>query len=198
MPEITVDLILRILACFFFGSIPFAMLVMKGSGIDIRNVGSGNPGFNNVLRVSKTRAVFCLIGDSGKGVLSVLLFYRSGEPMAVAWFLGFAVILGQCYSPFLKFNGGKGVSTSAGVMLVLYVKLAVPSIVAYVILRIIGKKGQWREGGALASLASWVLFAVLLLFAEGAREAAFAAVMFAIIAWRHKDNLERLAGAARV
>jgi len=197
MPEITVMLLLRVAASFLLGSVPFAVLAMSGSGIDIRTVGSGNPGFNNVLRVSKKRAVLCLIGDLGKGVLAILAFYRPGEPMTVAWMLAFAVMLGHCYSPFLKFNGGKGVSTSAGVMLVLYVKPAVVCVAAYVLLRVLGKKRGWKEGGALASLSSWLLFAVLLLPVEGAREAVFAAVMFAIIAWRHKSNLSRLAAAVR-
>ena len=108
MPELTSSLVLRLLACFFLGSIPFAMLSMIGSGINLRTVGSGNPGFNNVLRVSKPRALICLAGDLGKGIAAILFFYRPAEPVSVAWLLGFAVILGHCYSPFLRFNGGKG------------------------------------------------------------------------------------------
>ncbi|MCL5670389.1 MAG: glycerol-3-phosphate acyltransferase [Acidobacteria bacterium] len=52
MAEDTVGIIIRFIVCFLLGSIPFAVLAMMGSGIDIRKVGSGNPGFNNVLRVS--------------------------------------------------------------------------------------------------------------------------------------------------
>src|SRR5271157_5373626 len=63
--------LIRCFICFLIGSIPFAVLAMAGSGIDIRQVGSGNPGFNNVLRVSKARAVPALIGDMGKGFLAV-------------------------------------------------------------------------------------------------------------------------------
>ena len=57
MPEFTIDLGLRILGAFLLGSIPFAIISMWGSGVDIRTVGSGNPGFNNVLRVSKPRSI---------------------------------------------------------------------------------------------------------------------------------------------
>src|SRR5260370_29173734 len=101
-------MLLALLFCFVVGSIPFAVLSMSGSGIDIRRVGSGNPGFNNVLRVSKGRAVLALIGDMGKGFLAVwivLHLWRPGEsPGALmAWLYGFAVVLGHCYSPFLKF-----------------------------------------------------------------------------------------------
>src|SRR5712691_2108810 len=112
-----------LLVCFLIGSIPFAVVAMLGSGIDIRRVGSGNPGFNNVLRVSKGRAIFALIGDIGKGFLAVWLvlnFGHPGNPLTVGWLCGSAVVLGHCYSPFLKFNGGKGIAASAGLMLLLY------------------------------------------------------------------------------
>ena len=58
---------LKMLGAFLIGAIPFAVVAMLGSGIDIRKVGSGNPGFNNVLRVDKKRAVLALIGDLGAG-----------------------------------------------------------------------------------------------------------------------------------
>src|SRR6516225_6058219 len=114
----------RLLVCFAIGSIPFAVIAMLGSGIDIRKVGSGNPGFNNVLRVSKGRAVMALIGDMGKGYLAVWLVYRlfhlPGNDISMGWLYGFAAVVGHCYSPFLRFSGGKGIATSGGVMLVLY------------------------------------------------------------------------------
>lgn len=197
MPELTLSLALRLTACFFFGAIPFAVLSMVGSGVDVRTIGSGNPGFNNVLRHSKLRAVFCLIGDFGKGVAAVLLFPRPADGAEAVWLFAFAIMLGHCYSPFLGFEGGKGIATSAGVMLVLFTKLAVVCLLVYAAARIIGAKRKWREAGAMASLGSWVLFAVLLLLIEGAQQALFAAVMLALVTWRHKDNLRRLAGPAR-
>jgi glycerol-3-phosphate acyltransferase PlsY len=69
-------IVLRLLVSFTIGSIPFAVISMLGTGIDIRKAGSGNPGFNNVLRFSKGRAVVALIGDMGKGYLAVWLVYR--------------------------------------------------------------------------------------------------------------------------
>ncbi|MCP5115632.1 MAG: glycerol-3-phosphate acyltransferase [bacterium] len=197
MPEITLPLLLKILACFLLGSIPFAVVSMFGSGVDIRDVGSGNPGFNNVLRFSRARAVICLIGDLGKGIASVLVFSAPGDPVEVKWLFGFAVMLGHCYSPFLRFDGGKGIATSAGVMLVLYPHLAVPCIVLYAVGRVVGKKLKIRENGAITSLTCWAVFAILLLITEGGHTAAYAAAMLAILTWRHKDNFERLMPAAR-
>src|SRR5579859_592723 len=119
--------LVRLLVCFALGSIPFGVISMAGTGIDIRAVGSGNPGFNNVLRVSKGRAVIALVGDLGKGYLAVWLVVKAWPipdpwPGAIgwAWICGFAAVLGHCCSPWLRFNGGKGIATSAGVMLMLY------------------------------------------------------------------------------
>jgi len=192
MPDAGVVLALKALAAFLMGSIPFAVLAMMGSGVDIRSVGSGNPGFNNVLRVNKPRAFLCLAGDLGKGILAILLLTRATDPVGVRWTIAFAVMLGHCYSPWLRFNGGKGVATSSGVMLVLYPWLALPCAITYVVGRVVGKKMGWRESGALASLGGWVLFVVLLLVTEGERPALYAAIMLAIVTWRHKDNLHRL------
>src|SRR5437867_3900107 len=97
-------LLLRLLLCFLGGSIPFAVVAMWGAGIDIRKVGSGNPGFNNVLRVSKPRAVITLIGDLGKGLLLVWLCRRPEDTVLTGWLYGIAAILGHCYTPWLKFQ----------------------------------------------------------------------------------------------
>ena len=84
---------LKAIACFAIGSVPFAVVAMWGSGVDIRKIGSGNPGFNNVLRVSKPRAVLALIGDVGKGYLPVWLFLEPpADPVAYGWLYGFAAV----------------------------------------------------------------------------------------------------------
>jgi glycerol-3-phosphate acyltransferase PlsY len=193
VPDLTLSLLARLFIAFLSGSIPFAVLAMAGTGIDIRKYGSGNPGFNNVLRYSKPRALICLAGDLGKGIVAVLVLRRPGEGMEVAWLIGLAVMLGHCYSPFLKFNGGKGVATSAGVMLVLYPALALVAVLIYAGGRALGRKMKWVEEGARASLAASVLFALLLLATKGVQQFAYAMVLLAIITWRHKDNLQRIA-----
>jgi acyl phosphate:glycerol-3-phosphate acyltransferase len=195
MPEAVSRLLLPFLACFAAGSIPFSVLAMAGSGIDIRRVGSGNPGFNNVLRVSKARALVALIGDMGKGILPVWYFYHVLTPqqgIAFGWTLGFAAVIGHCYSPFLKFNGGKGIATSAGVMLVLYPAWAAPVLAVFVFIRITGSRLKWKEAGAIASIGSWILFGVLLLVVMGAVDAMYAGLMILLLAWRHKKNFQNL------
>ncbi len=183
---------LRFLACFFVGAIPFAVLAMMGSGIDIRQVGSGNPGFNNVLRVSKRRAVLTLIGDFGKGYLAVWLFPQPGDPQTYGWLFGFVTVFGHCYSPFLKFNGGKGVATSAGVMLKMFPHWAVPCLVFFVAVRLLGSRLRWREAGTIASISTWILFAILMGAWVGGSHTRNALLMTLFLAWRHKQNFRNL------
>jgi len=188
--EAASPVLIRLLASFMVGSIPFAVLAMLGSGIDIRKVGSGNPGFNNVLRVSKPRAVLTLIGDMGKGILAVWLFHKAGDNMTLGWLYGFAVVLGHCYSPFLKFNGGKGIATSAGVMLVLYPRWAAMSLIAYPLLRLAGSKLKWKEAGTVASISSSIFFVVLMAIFVGRVSAIYAALLALLLIWRHKKNFQ--------
>lgn len=183
----------RIIVCFLLGSIPFAVIAMAGSGIDIRKVGSGNPGFNNVLRVSKSRAVIALLGDMGKGAMALLLVRRGVNSTWELWALGFAAILGHCYSPFLRFKGGKGVATSAGVMLVLYWLFAVIALLFFVVVRIgASKKLKLKEAGAIASLSTWVLFVLFMVLFRTPVDAACAAVIAAFLFWRHRKNLKHI------
>ncbi|MEJ2006984.1 MAG: glycerol-3-phosphate acyltransferase [Acidobacteriota bacterium] len=187
-----VGIIIRFVICFLLGSIPFAVLAMMGSGIDIRKVGSGNPGFNNVLRVNKGRAVLTLIGDMGKGYFAVWLVMHGVHAEALGWLFGFGAILGHCYSPFLKFNGGKGIATSAGVMLQLYPLWAVVAMAYFVVMRVAGSKKKWPEAGAMASMSTWVVFAILMLVFVSPQDAGYAALLTLFLGWRHKQNFRNL------
>src|SRR5579872_2162966 len=140
MLDHTGGVIIRCAICFLIGSIPFAVLAMTGSGVDIRRVGSGNPGFNNVLRVNKWRAVLTLIGDLGKGYFALWLVRHGAPGMNIGWLFDFSAILGHCYSPFLKFNGGKGIATSAGAMLVLYPLWAGIALVYFILSRVVASR----------------------------------------------------------
>ncbi|MBI3665936.1 MAG: glycerol-3-phosphate acyltransferase [Acidobacteria bacterium] len=196
MPEIEGALVLRLLLCFLAGSIPFAVVAMLGTGIDIRRAGSGNPGFNNVLRFSKWRAVLTLMGDMGKGIVPVWLSMRPGDGVMLGWLYGFAVVLGHCYSPWLKFKGGKGIATSGGVMLVLYPRWAAVALALFVVVRLAGSRLKWREAGAIGSLATWAVFTLLMLAFAGPQDSLFAAVMTLFLAWRHKKNFQNLLAPA--
>lgn len=204
-------MVMRVVLCFLAGSLPFAVISMAGTGIDIRTVGSGNPGFNNVLRVSKGRAVLALAGDMGKGYFAVWLMLKAwpvqafwsgrtpthGDLVTLGWLYGFAAVLGHCYSPFLRFNGGKGIATSGGVMLVLYPVWAIVALAYFTAARVTFGKLKWPEAGTMASLTTWILFVLLMLAWMGRRDAFFALVMLLVLTLRHQTNLHRLLAAKR-
>lgn len=112
---------LALVAAYLLGSVPFAMISSKLFGLaDPRSYGSGNPGATNVLRSgNKKAALLTLIGDAFKGWLAVFVAQQYGLPDAVVGLVALAVFLGHLYPIFLKFKGGKGVATAAGVLLAL-------------------------------------------------------------------------------
>jgi glycerol-3-phosphate acyltransferase PlsY len=177
----------KLFASFLIGAIPFAKLAMLGTGIDITKVGSRNPGFNNVLRVSsKWRAAIALIGDISKGYLALLILGRS-------WPLGVASVAGHCWSPFLGFNGGKGVATTVGVLLFLEPRITLACVPLYPLLRFLGRRMGWRQEGAIASLSTMLVVSAAVFVLRGAESGIFAFILFVIVVIRHAPNLREIA-----
>jgi glycerol-3-phosphate acyltransferase PlsY len=136
------------LLAFLLGSIPFGLFIARAQGIDIRQHGSGNIGATNVLRVvGKKHGIICLVLDALKGLiptlLAIILIRHEGQrngtwipalldhayvfDIAGQWkaqsfqvLTGLLSILGHNYSPWVGFKGGKGIATSAGVLLALF------------------------------------------------------------------------------
>jgi acyl phosphate:glycerol-3-phosphate acyltransferase len=187
-------LILKLLAGFGIGSIPFAKLAMLGTGVDITQVGSKNPGFNNVLRVSsKWRAAIALVGDISKGYVALWLLSRGQTSAVELWAIGIASVVGHCWSPFLGFSGGKGVATTVGVLLFLEPRITIPCLPLYVLLRMFGrKKMKWRQEGAIASLSTMFVIATVVFAFRGLESGLFAYALFGIILIRHIPNLREL------
>jgi acyl phosphate:glycerol-3-phosphate acyltransferase len=186
------DLIARVAGCFLLGAIPFAKVAMWGTGIDITKVGSKNPGFNNVLRVStKPRAAVALIGDISKGLLALLLL-ANGQPTTAQWLMGIAAVAGHCWSPFLGWNGGKGVATTVGVLLRLAFFITIACLPVYVLLRWFGRRMHWRQEGAISSLTTMFLLATAVLVARGLEEGLFAYAMLGIVVIRHAPNIREV------
>lgn len=114
---ISTDLFIVILTSYLLGSIPFAVIIAKVSGIgDITKMGSGNPGATNMMRIAgkKLGAINFLL-DFAKGVLAVKIGEYMGEPQAAF----VAVVVGHCFSVFLRGRGGKGVASMLGGLLAL-------------------------------------------------------------------------------
>src|SRR6516165_5119310 len=185
---------LKVLAGFLIGAIPFAKVAMLGTGIDITKAGSKNPGFNNVLRVTKNwrRAGIALIGDIAKGYIALQLLGRGDVSTVTLWLIGIAAVVGHCWSPFLKLNGGKGVATTVGALLFLEPWITLVCLPLYPILRFFGRKVHWRQEGAIASLSTMFVISAVVLSLIGIQPGIFAYFMFAIVLVRHTSNLREI------
>jgi glycerol-3-phosphate acyltransferase PlsY len=183
-----------VFVAYFVGSIPFAFLLARRRGVDLRRAGSGNVGASNVLRtsgVSHAVAAMCL--DGAKGALAVLVAQRLTVGDATPVAAGLASIIGHLYPVWLRFRGGKGVATAAGVFAVLApAALAVASGVFVVAVW----TTRYISAGSLAAAVTLPLAAV----AGGVPPAVVvgAGVSAGMILHRHRANLARLlAGTER-
>ena len=173
---------------YFVGSIPFSYLIPKYmSKIDIRHVGSGNTGTTNVVRTLGLKVgILAFIGDFFKGLLPTLIGYSLLGNIGAILGGGFAVA-GHCYPLWLKFKGGKGIATSAGVLLILtphifLILLAIQFLIIFV-----------TRYMSLASITSAVLLPVLcMLFSVPTEIIIFSAGLGAFVIYRHRSNLMRL------
>ena len=182
-------LMVLVLLAYLLGSISFGVLASRLFHLpDPRTYGSKNPGATNVLRSGKkAAAVFTLLGDTGKGWLSVALaqhFALSEEAIAV---VALAVFLGHLFPIFLRFKGGKGVATALGVLLGFNPWIGLLAIATWITVA-----GIWRFSSlaALAAAGFAPLYAVFF-FGFGARTLVVL-IMSALLIWRHKSNIASL------
>jgi glycerol-3-phosphate acyltransferase PlsY len=186
--------ILAVAVAYLVGSIPFAFLLSRRRGIDLRQVGSGNVGAANVLRSSGvSAAVLAMLLDACKGAFAVIVAQRiAGGPTAPVA-AGLASVVGHIYPMWLRFHGGKGVATAAGVFGVL-----TPSAlgVACAVFVLVVWATRFISAGSIAGAITLALVA-----AAGDAPAVVAlgaAVAAALIIHRHRANLARLlAGTER-
>src|SRR5665213_4356202 len=118
---------------YLAGSIPFALVVSRVLALpDPRTYGSGNIGATNVLRSgNRVAALLTLAGDAAKGCVAVLVARELGLPVALLALTGFAAVIGHVFPVWLRFRGGKGVATAAGVLLALDWRLGLAAILVW-------------------------------------------------------------------
>jgi glycerol-3-phosphate acyltransferase PlsY len=192
---------LIIIASYLLGSIPFALLIAKHYGVDIRKVGSGNVGATNVTRsVGKGAGRFCFFCDFAKGALppALVLIFAPCLPQWCAAAAGVAAILGHVFPVFLKFKGGKGISTAAGAIFSL---APLPILCAIIIWIIVFKISGFVSLGSIVAAASLPCFTIAFALADiklgsnvaTSRLMCIFTVIIAILAiWRHRENIQRL------
>jgi glycerol-3-phosphate acyltransferase PlsY len=176
-----------VLLGYLAGSIPFGLLLTKAAGLgDVRQIGSGNIGATNVLRTgNKALAVGTLLLDLAKGFAPVFVAGHLWGEVEMAYAAG-AAVLGHCYPVWLKFKGGKGVATNAGVAF----GLAWPLGLAYAFIWI-AVLGIFRISSlaGMSAVVAAVAAAPLLGFPQ------FFPVLAAIaglIIYLHRENIGRL------
>lgn len=149
---------LAIVAAYLVGSIPFAQLLSRRRGIDLRQVGSGNVGATNVLRTVGVRAaVLAMLLDAVKGTVAVLIAQRLTPGVMAPVAAGLASVIGHVYPVWLRFRGGKGVATAAGAFGVLIpVALGVAAAVFVLVVGLTRFISVGSIAGAL-TLAAWAL-----------------------------------------
>ncbi|MBX6422537.1 glycerol-3-phosphate 1-O-acyltransferase PlsY [Thermosulfurimonas sp. F29] len=181
-----------IAGAYLLGSVPFALLVCRPFGVDPRRAGSGNPGATNVARLLGKRWGFLtLVLDLGKAVFPVWLAKKwlAGMPGA-SWGIaaaGFAAFLGHLFPVYLRFRGGKGVASAAGVLLVVCPKALALLIPLFVIA--VALSGYVSVGSLSAAAAA--PFLVRLLSPEPAYF--LMTVLMSLLIWiKHRENLRRL------
>jgi glycerol-3-phosphate acyltransferase PlsY len=213
------------LLAFLLGSIPFGLFIARMKGIDIRQHGSGNIGATNVLRVvGKKHGITCLILDALKGfiptLLAITLIRFEGQniaftfhglldqgyifPAAEQWkaqtlhvATGLCSILGHNYSPWVGFKGGKGIATSAGVLIALAPLVVPVLIVAWLLIFLISRYVSVASIGAAALLPFVVIYGSWrhgkLASGEWNKPLFIFSVVVAILAiWKHRSNIKRL------
>ncbi len=169
------------------GSIPFGIVLSKVMGLgDLRDIGSGSIGATNVLRTgSKKAAALTLLLDALKGVAAVLLA-RALASEDAAQIAGLMAMIGHCYPVWLRFDGGKGVATYLGLMLVLDWPVGIGCCLAWLI-----GAGLFRIS-SMASLISAAASSFLVVFVGTTPMLVLSILLTLLIFWRHRSNIARL------
>ena len=182
-------IVVALLISYVMGSVPTGLwLGQRLRGIDIREHGSKNIGATNTLRVLGKRlggaALFC---DIAKGVIPVLLVSRLGTWEHLPLACGVAASLGHSFSLFLKFKGGKGVATSAGVFgsLAFY-----PFLIAVVVFfSVLGVTRMVSAGSILSAVALGI---AVFFFPLSMPVQVVTVIVAVLVVWKHRSNVGRI------
>jgi glycerol-3-phosphate acyltransferase PlsY len=200
-------LLILIPIAYLIGSTPFGLIVGLTKGVDPRKAGSGNIGATNVGRLLGGRffaLVFTL--DLLKGLLPtaiasfLLRDHAKTQADFVLWLLvGFAAIAGHMFSLFLKFQGGKGVATSAGVLLGVFPYFTYPGLIAILTWIVLFKITRYVSLASMVGAAifpiAYVIVGVLMgwpIFGTQLPLLIFACIVAGLIVYKHRTNIARL------
>lgn len=192
-----------VIGAYLLGSIPWGFIIGKIHGIDIRTVGSKNIGATNVTRcVGKWSGKLCFLLDFLKGMLPVLaaqfipLAIPEHQKVYVVIAVLFATVFGHMFPVFLKFKGGKGVSTAAGAVMALNPAALLVALVVWVVVFLASRYVSLASIAAAAVLpvVAWVfkLLNVGSALAHSREVLIFLTVISVLAIIRHRSNIQRL------
>jgi acyl phosphate:glycerol-3-phosphate acyltransferase len=181
--------LLYALGGYLAGSIPFGVIVSRAMAVpDPRTYGSGNIGATNVLRSGhRTAALLTLVGDAGKGWAAVLVARLADASDELLAIVALAAFLGHVFPVWLRFRGGKGVATAAGVLIALDWRLGLAVIVAWLIIAVVTRYSSLAAiaGALVAPAVAWYLVGAGPVFWS-------VAAMSAVLLARHRANIGKL------
>ncbi len=174
---------------YLLGSIPFGVIATRlGGAGDIRAIGSGNIGATNVLRTGRRDlALITLLGDGGKGAVAVLLAGWLLGP-ATAVFAGGAAFLGHLFPVWLKFRGGKGLATAAGILFAIAWPVGLAAGAIWIAVAAIFRLSSL----AALTAAAWSPILLIVLHQSTTPRLFLALGMAILIFIRHHQNIRRL------
>ncbi len=183
------------LIAYLLGGIPFGLLLAKFfAGVNITASGSGSIGATNVLRVvketnptlAKKLGIATLALDALKGIIIVVVAKYVGMSESIQWTVAVLAVMGHCFSPYMWFEGGKGVATGMGVMAVM---LPIPTVIALVVWGVAAKTIRISSLSSMLGLLALIVAAFVLY--PGMLHAPVLVVTF-ILFYKHIPNFIRL------
>ncbi|WP_297439753.1 glycerol-3-phosphate 1-O-acyltransferase PlsY [Sulfurimonas sp.] len=187
--------VLFFIAAYLVGGIPFGLLLAKKfAGVDVKASGSGSIGATNVLRVvketnpklAKKLGIATLALDALKGVFVLIIAYFYGLSEATLWGIAVLAVIGHCFSPYLNFEGGKGIATGMGVMMFM---LPLETIIALVVWGVMAKTLRISSVSSLTGVLALLISSFFI-----HPEMAHAPVVFIvfILFYKHIPNIIRV------
>ena len=186
------------LVAYVVGGIPFGYLLAKYyAGVNIKEHGSGNIGATNVLRVlkeikpdiAKKVATITLILDALKGAVIILIAKFMGVGPDTQYAIAVLAVIGHCFSPFLNFEGGKGVATTAGVLMVL---LPIEATIGLIVWFIMGKTLKISSISSLTGILVGIISSLFIHPVMVIQSHAPLFIIGAIVFYKHIPNIIRL------
>lgn len=180
---------------YLLGSIPFGYLLVRiFKGEDVRASGSGNIGATNVARRSPVLGVATLLLDAAKGLAAVLVarvLFTGPHQQLIMTTAAFFAVLGHLFPVWLKFRGGKGVATSLGAFILLTPQAILCMVVLFLLVAV---AFRYVSLGSVAVAAAFPLLAWAFHEYADSRQLILIALVSALVIWRHRQNIGRIAG----